>query len=321
MGSFSSFQNIKDLKFVFTLGSWMKPFSQNGNQFNSITLQGLRASVNIENAGGAMMGTLNASIYGLPLDHVNKLTSLMWKTPILASSGSSFSEFTVQVYTIDGTQESLLFNGEVLNAWADFSGMPQVALLVQANVGYSALVNASTPLSLPANTTVGTVMGQLAQKMGFSFECKDSALASQVVSSGSYYGNTAMEQARSMEDAYKFWMYQDATTDPPTLAIAPWGKARQSLAVEITPQTGLIGYPLFNSSGVTFSCYYNPNIIFGGPVQISGSNVEQANAQWTVTSMSHQLSSQTPNGPWQSSIQAVSANFGQLFSLLGGGGA
>jgi hypothetical protein len=318
MGSFSSFRNIKDLKFVFTLGSWMKPFSQNGGQFNSITLQGLRASISIENAGGAMMGTLNASIYGLPLDHVNKLTSLMWKTPILSSSKNTFSEYAVQVYAIDGTQESLIFNGEILNAWADFSSMPQVALLVQANVGYSALVTASSPTSLSSNTTVGTVMSQIAKTMGYSFECRDSTLANQVVAKGSYFGNTAMEQARTMEDAYRFWMYQDATTNPPTLAITSWGKARQSLAAEITPQTGLIGYPLFNSSGVTFSCYYNPAILFGGVVKISGSNVEQANAEWTVVSMSHQLSSQTPNGPWQTSIQAVAGNFGELGALLAG---
>ena len=297
----------------------MTPFSENGAQFNSITLQGLRASVTIENAGGAMMGTLNASIYGLPLDHVNKLTSLMWKTPILSSSGSSFSEYMVQVYAIDGTQESLLFNGEVLNAWADFSGMPQVALLVQANVGYSALVSATNPTSLAANTTVGTVMSQIANKMGFSFECKDTSLSSQVVAKGSYFGNTAMEQARSMEDSYKFWMYQDATTNPPTLAIAPWGSARQSLVALITPRTGMIGYPLFNSSGVTFSCYYNPAILFGGTIKISESAVEQANAEWTVVSMSHQLSSQTPGGPWQSSIQAVAGNFGSLGTLLAGG--
>ncbi|MHB1956794.1 MAG: hypothetical protein ACYCOU_23990, partial [Sulfobacillus sp.] len=98
----------------------MEPFSQNDNSANSITLQGLRADVSIDNAGGAMMGNLNASIYGLPLEHINKLTSLQWKVPLLTVPGSTFSMYMVQVYAIDGSQETLLFNGEVLNAWGDF---------------------------------------------------------------------------------------------------------------------------------------------------------------------------------------------------------
>lgn len=317
----SSFSSPKDLRFVFTLGSWMTPFVENGNPYNSITLQGLRATVNIENAGSAMMGTLNAAIFGLPLEHINKLTSLQWKVPVLAAPGNTFSMYTVQVYAIDGAQETLLFNGEVLNAWGDFSGMPQVALLVQAFVGYSALVNATTPLSIAANATVGTVMQQIAKSMGFSFQGTTSsgALLNQIVSKGSYFGNTAMEQARSMQSAYRFWMYIDGTTNPPTLAAVPWGQARQSLVAVplISPGTGLLGYPLFNSSGVTFQCYYTPNLVFGGQVEIS-SSVAQANAVWTVVSVSHQLSSQVDGGPWGSTVQAVAGDFGRLFSLLGG---
>ena len=324
MESPSSFQNTKDLKFVFTLGSWMTPFVQNGKSYNSITLQGLRATVNIDNAGGAMMGNLSASIFGLPLEHINKLTSLQWKVPTLAAPGSTFSMYTVQVYAIDGQQETLIFNGDVLNAWGDFSAMPQVSLLVQAVVGYSALVNPANPLSISANATVGTVMQQISQSMGFSFQGSSASgeLLNQTVSKGSYFGNTAMEQARSMQAAYRFWMYIDGTTNPPTLAVVPWGRARQSsVAVPfISPETGLIGYPLFNSSGVTFQCYYTPNMVFGGQVQIS-SSVAQANAVWTVVAMSHQLSSQVDGGPWGSTVQAVAGDFGNLFSILSGGAA
>ncbi len=324
MASPSSFRNTKDLRFVFTLGSWMTPFAQNGNQYNTITVQGLRATVNIENAGCQMMGTLNAAIYGLPLDHINKLTSLQWKVPVLAAPGGTFSMYAIQVYAIDGQQETLLFNGEVLNAWGDFSGMPQVALFVQAFVGYSALVNPVSPLSISANPTVGTVMQQIAQTMGYSFNGNSASgqLLNQTVAKGSYFGNTALEQARSMQYAYRFWMYIDGTTNPPTLAVVPWGQARQSFTAVplISPETGLIGYPLFNSSGVTFECYYTPNLVFGGQVQIS-SSVAQANAVWTVVSMSHQLSSQLDGGPWSSTVQAVAGDFGSLFSLLSGGGS
>jgi hypothetical protein len=159
--------------------------------------------------------------------------------------------------------------------------------------------------------------------MGFSFQnaSSDGSIVNQAVTKGSYFGNTAMEQARSMMDAYRFWMYIDATTNPPTLAIVPWGKARKSVVAVplISPQTGLIGYPLFNSSGVTFDCLYNPTILLGGQVKIQ-SSIPQANDVWTVTSLSHQLTSQFPGGPWQSSVQAVSGDFGNIGQVLSGGG-
>jgi hypothetical protein len=303
----------------------MTPFTVPGGTANTITMQGLRASVSIDHAGGADMGTMSANIYGLTPSQLNQLTSLQWKTAILGLSSQDFSAYTVQVYAIDGSQETLLYNGQVLNAWADFSGMPQTCLIIQTNPAgaYSALVNSANPLSISSNTTVGIVMSRLAQAMGFSFQnaSSDGSIVNQAVTKGSYFGNTAMEQARSMMDAYRFWMYIDATTNPPTLAIVPWGKARNSVVAVplISPQTGLIGYPLFNSSGVTFDCLYNPTILLGGQVKIQ-SSIPQANDVWTVTSLSHQLTSQFPGGPWQSSVQAVSGDFGNIGQVLSGGG-
>src|ERR1017187_10191134 len=74
MAAPSSFENIKDLKFIFTLGSWMTPFTVPGGTANTITMQGLRASVSIDHAGGADMGTMNANIYGLSPSQLNQLT-------------------------------------------------------------------------------------------------------------------------------------------------------------------------------------------------------------------------------------------------------
>ncbi len=326
MSPSSSFANIKDLKFIFTLGSWMTPFTTPGGTANTITMQGLRASISIESPGGPDVGTMNASIYGLSESHLNQLTSLQWKTAILGSTSQEFSAYTVQVYAIDGSQETLLYNGQVLNAWGDFSGMPQTCLAIQAYPAgaYSALVNSANPISISSNTTVGTVMSQLAQAMGYSFQnaSSDGSIVNQAVTKGSYFGSTAMEQARSMMDAYRFWMYIDATTNPPTLAIVPWGKARNSVVVVplISPQTGLIGYPLLNSSGVSFDCLYNPNLLLGGQVKIQ-SSIPQANDVWTIISLSHQLASQFPGGPWQSSVGAISGDFGNIGQVLSGGGS
>ena len=61
----SSFANPKNLRFVIQLAQQRAPIVSNGQNYNTITLDGLRSVVRIDNAGGAMMGTLTAQIYGL----------------------------------------------------------------------------------------------------------------------------------------------------------------------------------------------------------------------------------------------------------------
>ena len=304
----SSFQNPKDLKFVITLANQRVPFSSGGQTFNTITLQGLKASVYIDNAGGAMMGTLKAQIFGVTAADMNTLTSLIWDNFVVTSSGSEFAPNAVQVFAVDGAQETLVYNGDILNCWGDYTSMPETFLYIQAQIGYLALVQPVAPLSIAANTDVATVMGQIAKAMGYNFENNGVNIA---VSKGSYWGNTLMEQARSLMQANKFWMYLDST-HPNTLAIAPYGTARKTAAPLISPRTGLQGYPVFNSTGVNFETLFNPALTFGGPIQMD-SSIPKAKGTWIVVSMSHQLSSQTLNGPWKTCVNAVSPTTGAAY--------
>lgn len=293
----SSFANPKDLRFIITLRKPGASFTGSPSE-NTITLQGLRAVVGIDNAGGAMMGTLRAQIFGVNANDMNTLTSTLWDTPVA-------QENSIQVFAVDGQQSTLVYNGVILNCWGIYVSMPEVYLMIEAQIGYAQLVQSAQPISVASDTTVATIMQQLAGIMGFQFENNG---VNQSVAKGSYFGNTAMEQARSMMQHYKFWMYIDST-NPNTMAIAPYGTARKVAAPLISAQTGLIGYPLFNSTGVNFETLFNPGIVFGGPIQMV-SSIPKANGPWTVVSMSHQLSSQMPGGPWQSTINAVSQNIG-----------
>lgn len=304
----SSFQSLKDLKFVITLANQRELFSANGESFNTITLQGLRASVYIDNAGGAMMGTLRAQVFGVTDTDMNALTSTLWDSLIVSPSGSSFAFNSIQVFAIDGTQETLVYNGDILNCWGVYTSMPDAYLYIEAQIGYSALVQPVPPLSIAANTDVATVMQQIATAMGYQFENNGVNVA---ISKGSYWGNTLMEQARSLMQTYKFWMYLDST-HPNTLAIAPYGKARSIVAPLISSQTGLEGYPVFNSTGVNFETLFNPDITFGGTIRMQ-SSIPKANGTWIVVSMSHQLSSQTLGGPWRTSVNAVSPATGAAY--------
>jgi hypothetical protein len=309
MGSLpSSFANVKDLRFVITLKNGNAFSSSGGQSSNTITLQGLRASVYIDNAGGAMMGTLRAQVFGVTASDMNRLTSTLWDALVVSPAGSSFAFNTIQVFAIDGTQQTLVYNGDILNCWGVYTSMPNTYLYIEALIGYSALVQPVDPLSIAADTDVGTVMKGIAGQMGYQFENNG---VNTTVAKGSYWGNTLMEQARALMQAYRFWMYLDSTS-PNTIAIAPYGSARNVAAPLISPQTGMEGYPVFNSTGVNFETLFNPALVFGGPIQMV-SSIPKAKGTWIVVSMSHHLSSQMPGGPWKTTVNAVSPQTGAAY--------
>jgi hypothetical protein len=70
-----SFSNKKALRFVITLGTGKFGSSNN----DRVTLQGFRAIADIDKAGGMMMGTLKAKIYGVKQADMNSITTLQWK--------------------------------------------------------------------------------------------------------------------------------------------------------------------------------------------------------------------------------------------------
>lgn len=65
-------------------------------------MQGFRASVDIDKAGGNQMGTLQARIYGVSQSDMNAVTSLLWKP-------NAYKLNTVVVTAIDGDQQTQVF--------------------------------------------------------------------------------------------------------------------------------------------------------------------------------------------------------------------
>lgn len=280
----SSFANKKELMFVITLGTGTFGSSTN----NQITLQGFRASALIEKAGGNQMSTLRAQIYGVTQSDMNSVTTLQWKPKAIIPN-------TVQVYAIDGAQQTLVFSGNVVNAWGDYTAMPDVFLQIQAQSAYFGQLNAVPPRSYNGQIDVASVMAQIASSLGYTFE--NNGVSVQL--SNQYLANTGMEQAKTLAKAAGIDLYLDDTV----LAITPPNTPRStSFIPQISAQSGLRGYPTFDGVGVNFLTLFNPSVKFGGSVQLVTS-IPQAAGQWIVTSISHKLESEKPGGSWFSNVR------------------
>jgi hypothetical protein len=279
----SSFSNKKELRFIITLGTGKFGSSTN----NQITLEGYRATASIDKAGGQMMGTLKAQIFGVGQSDMNSVTTLQWKPSLLIPN-------TVEVYAIDGAQETLVFAGNIVNAWGNYQSMPDVFLEIQAQHAYFAALTPIAPRSYKGQIDVASVMSQIASDIGYTFE--NNGVSTQL--SDMYLANTGLEQAKTLAKAAGIDLY----VDDKILAITPQNTPRGGTIPEIGPTSGLDGYPTFDGVGVNFQSLFNPSVKFGGSIKLVTS-ITKAAGQWIVTSVSHRLESEKPNGAWFSTIR------------------
>jgi hypothetical protein len=279
----TSFTEKKQLRFVITIAS-----GRFGNTENDIvTLEGFRATADINKAGGMMMGTLRAKIYGVSQDVMNTATTLQWKPGSLIPN-------TVEVFALEGVVETLVFSGNIINAWGDYMGMPDVFLQIQAQSAFFSQLIPVQPRSIRGGADVATIMEQIADSMGLAFENN----GVNVRLSDVYLDNTDTEQARVLAKMAGIDLYIDDTI----LAITPRNAPRESSIPLISRNTGMVGYPTFDGVGVNFQALFNPAVLFGGLIRIE-TDVVRAAGEWVVTSVNHRLESEKPGGSWFSQIR------------------
>lgn len=279
----TSFTNKKALRFIITLGTGT--FGSSGS--NQITLQGFRASVTVDRAGGLQMSTLRAQVYGVSQSAMNSATTLQWKP------GDQVSN-TVKVIAIDGDQETQVFYGYIVNAWGNYQNAPDVFLEIQAQAAYLFQLQPAAPLSFKGQTDVAQVMSQIAGTMGLTFE--NNGVTTQLADT--YLPNTSLEQAKTLAQHAGINLYIDDTI----LAITPANTPRGGIIPQIGPTSGLRGYPTFDGVGVNFETYFNPSIKFGGSIQLI-SSITKAAGTWIVVSIGHRLESEKLNGAWFSQVK------------------
>lgn len=284
-----SFSDKKQLRFVITLGTGKFGSSNN----DRIALQGFRATADIDKAGGMMMGTLRAKIYGVSQSDMNSITSFTMQAPV--NGGYRYQPNTVEVYAIDGAVETLVFAGNIVNAWADYQGMPDVFLHIQAQSAFFNALKAIPPRSFKGGVDVASVMAQIARDMGYTFENN----GVNVKLCDVYLANTGLEQAKELAQTAGIGFYIDDTvlaiTQSPTTP-------RGGIIPLISAQSGLVGYPTFDGWGVNVQCLFSPAVTFGGRIKLE-TDVLRASGEWLVASVAHRLESEKPGGAWFTTIR------------------
>lgn len=261
--------------------------SSTGASGDTQKLSGHRCRATITKPGSTSMGGLQLRVEAVELPTLNKLTNI-------AVIAGTYQPNVISVEAGDATAGmSLVFKGnmapQVGSCYADFQGAPESGLVINAWTGIEAQMKPIPPTSYKGSAAVASIMQGLATAANLSFE--NSGVTAQL--SSPYLPGTALDQIRSVAKAADI----NYALDNGVLAIWPKGGSRPGTTQVISADTGMVGYPVFSAVGLTLTTLFNPSITYGTKVQVK-SQLTVASGTWEVFAMSHDISSETPGGPW-----------------------
>lgn len=259
---------------------------------NMKTFRGLATDARIEKVGAPDLNKMSLKIFGMLREDMEQLTALSFK-PMEYKK-----KYAVLLAGDEGAELSVVFKGEIMKAVADYSGAPDISFQIDAMTGSYPLMMSAPPLTVEGEAPAADVVGSLAGEMGYAFE--NAGVTGSL--KNAVLNGSPLEKARAAADQTG----AELILDDDVLVLLPPGKARTSEVPYISPATGLIGYPSFTDTGISFKCLYNPALQMGGLVEIK-SVVPHASGVWRITKLTHSLSAYNPKGgAWESAAEGVS---------------
>lgn len=281
-------------------------FRLTGNSFGAIgadtvTLDGLRVQAEITQAQFPVSETAMVRLYGLQPALINRLSLA---APTLNTQQAS--EITLTSLQPDGT-ETVVFEGGVTTAYADYNTAPENSFVVQAFS--TALPNAqpATPTSFCGVVPASQLLGAVAAKAGLRF-------VNYGVESSFHtpylYGSPGQQLAQCLETTpmrmglgrgqLTVWPLNAA---PAAAQNAQSGQRIAEPVVSVSASTGLVGYPSWSAGGMVLRLLFNPFIGFNTLVQVQSQYQpagwgQNGTGLWRVLQARHSLYTQTPNGAW-----------------------
>lgn len=257
----------------------------------NVTLRGYRVQASVIAYNGDAQTQMQLRIFGLKPEMINKLTTV---GPVLSQRRGQ-NRILVEAGEA-GAALSVLYEGKIDQAWADYNQAPEVVFYVTALAQASDALKLVPARSYRATVRAADVARDIATSMGLAFEANnvEGRLANP------YFSGTAIDQLRALAKAARF----NYTIEAGTLSIWPWDGSRQNEAIRIEPGLNMLGYPAFTGGGIMARVVYDPRLGVGKKVQVVSVN-EPAHGEWSVVSLSHTLDAEVPNGAWFTDIMCI----------------
>lgn len=257
----------------------------------SMSIRDFACDVSVEKVGLPDKNKAKCTIYGLSMQTIEQLTSLCF-LPL------TYKKNRIVIRAGDEGNLSQLYIGDITVSHGVGQGAPDFALEIEAQTGFVAAMTAQDPETVDGKTQTGGIVDKIMTPFGFTRESQGGE-------------DVQIQNAVLQGDPlHKAWQAasqsgRELVVDDDKMLLLPETGVRQGAAVELSVETGLVGYPNFTSEGITCRSFFNPNIQYGGELHLT-SALPKASGTWRITKVTHNLSAyKAGGGPWFTEIEAM----------------
>ncbi|EHE2155010.1 hypothetical protein KG918_004481 [Salmonella enterica] len=194
----------------------------------------------------------------------------------------------------------LIFEGDITDAYADYNQAPDIPLILTGQVSFNLRNQTAADFSAKGDVPVADIIRVLASSAGLKFENQG---VSRSLSNPHFSGNIVQQ----MLDAASAADINIDLGDAEKVTIWPKGKALDIPPLYISPDHGLIGYPVYTMTGLSATTIFCPDLFIGRRVHLE-SSLPNVTGDYQLTGVIHTITSRTVGGPWSSNCTMTRLN-------------
>lgn len=244
--------------------------------------------------GGGRWGNARVQIEGVPLASMNNIARL-WLQPMVIQA-----QDTLDIDVWDGSNYVPFFNGVIMWAGADGSGLPYVRLNIEANASGGLAQTAPAPYSSATPQTLQNVLQGILAPGNFALDYSPS-IPQLIVPTPRYSGSVQNQLDQCMR-AFPQLVYNVILE---RVRVYPVGQPYLSDPIIISPTTGMQKAPNYSSSAMCVDTLFDPRLQPGQAIQIDSEFVLAGGANWICRVLNHRIEPNKQKGTWITSIAAV----------------
>ncbi|ECY1034973.1 hypothetical protein F6532_12415 [Salmonella enterica] len=257
---------------------------------NILTIPGAKCFATVTVYGGTAGTQITLYVWGLSPAHMADLSYRgVWRP-----AQSTANKMRVKA---DGR---LIFEGDITDAYADYNQAPDIPLILTGQVSFNLRNQTAADFSAKGDVPVADIIRALASSAGLKFENQG---VSRSLSNPHFSGNIVQQ----MLDAASAADINIDLGDVEKVTIWPKDKALDIPAVHISPDHGLIGYPVYTMTGLSATTIFCPDLFIGRRVHLE-SSLPNVTGDYQLTGVIHTITSRTVGGPWNSNCTMTRLN-------------
>ena len=271
-----------------------RPDKQGQVQPQTYTFEQHRIRIQVRQ-GGKQYGNAKMQVYGVPLATMNQIARL-WLEALTPQNTD-----TVQINVWDGQGFVPFFSGVITWSAVNASQMPQVYLDIEANAAMQGMNITASPYANGGPVALTEALAAIATPAGLTVNFDASAQDYQLVQQRAV--GTPVQQITQVMNQFPnlTWfinLQQLVVRD----ALAPLNAP----AIRIAADTGMMGYPVYNTSGLSMATVFDPRIRPGVALDVETQFDFVNRTTWVASVLAHALDVNFPGGQWTTQVAANS---------------